>query len=125
MGFYPGSFRELTNATPADVALVDSSGNQITTLAGTPPSTATLTQVPAASTSTVILAANPLRKGVIITNNSSKTLTLAFAATASSTAFTFILAGNGVYNGPLSGYTGVISGIWNGTSGNAQVTELS
>lgn len=125
MGFYPGSFRELANATPADIALVDASGNQITTLAGTPPSIATLTQVPAATSSTVILAANPLRKGVIITNASSKTLTVAFAATASTSAYTFIIASNGVYTGPLSGYTGIISGIWNGTSGNAQVTELS
>ena len=125
MGIYTGSFRELTNATPADVSLVDAVGNQITSLAGNPPTTATLTTVAASATSVTVLAANANRKSVIIFNNSPKLLTLAFAATASTAAFTLQIGSFGTYEGQLAGYTGIISGIWPTATGNAQVTEIT
>jgi hypothetical protein len=95
----------------------------------TPATTAALTSVANSITSVTILAANPNRRTVIISNNSSAALYLTFGATASTSTFTTTLA-------PLSGgiasnvvlnrgdYTGVISGIWaSGGGGDAQITE--
>lgn len=81
---------------------------------------------PAASASTgVLLAASSARKGVIITNEGSTILYLAFAPTASLSAYTVqVPATNGQYvMDPSSVYGGVISGIWAGSpTGNARVT---
>ena len=109
----------------AAVNLYDGSGNLITTLSGTPPATATLSTVAASVTSVTVLAANANRKKAYIVNNSTSKLWLAFAATASKTAFTVTLAANAEFETDLQGYTGIITGLWNVATGNAQVTEVT
>jgi hypothetical protein len=87
-------------------------------------STGTLTQVSAAQTSTTILASNANRIGASFYNASSNMLYLALNATASTSAFTIRIMPNSYYDLPVD-YTGTISGIWNGSNGNVQVTELT
>ena len=87
--------------------------------------TATLSSPAAANTSAVLVAASANRKGVIITNEGSTILYLAFAATATTTAYTVqVPATTGVFTlDPTAGYGGPISGIWAGSpTGNARVT---
>ena len=125
MSLLSGSVRELTNARPMDVAVVNGTGDQLTGFDSSRPSTAALTTVAASATSVSLLAANANRRQFFIVNNGSKTLYVAFAATATTGAFTFIISSNGTYISPVDGYTGVISGIWNTANGNAQVTEIT
>ena len=117
--------RVLTNASPLDVAVMDGLGNQLTGFDPSRPGTATLTSVPSAITSTVLLAANVNRRKFIITNDSTKTLYVAFAATASTAAYTLQLPLRGGYESPLDDYTGVISGIWSAVNGAAKITEIT
>lgn len=87
--------------------------------------TATLSSPTAANTTAVLVAASSNRKGVIITNEGSTILYLAFAATATTTAYTVqVPATSGQFTlDPAAGYGGPISGIWAGTpTGNARVT---
>lgn len=87
--------------------------------------TAALSSPAAASTSAVLVAASSNRKGVIITNEGSTILYLAFAATATTTAYTVqVPATTGQFTlDPTAGYGGPISGIWAGSpTGNARVT---
>lgn len=80
----------------------------------------------ASSASTVSLsAANANRKGWQVFNDSSAVLYIAFAATASQSAYTTQIPPNSLYEMPLSIYTGAISGIWASAVGNARITELS
>lgn len=89
----------------------------------TAPQTATLTQPPAANTTAVLLAANGARKGVIIQNDGSTALSLAFASTASATAYTILIPAAGSWTMGDFVYGGPISGIWAGSpTGNARVT---
>lgn len=90
-----------------------------------PAATGTLSSVAASATSVTILAANANRKGALIFNDSTSTLALAFASTASLTAFTVELPPNGLYEMPMPNYTGTIAGIWVSATGAARVTELS
>ena len=89
-----------------------------------PSPAATLTTVPASATSVTVLAANVNRTGASIFNASSKTLFLAAAASATSTAFTVQIAANGYFEVPF-GYTGILSGLWAAANGNAMVTEYT
>lgn len=85
----------------------------------------TTTTIAASTTSAVVLAANPARKGVEIYNNSSlATLYLSFGATASPTAFAEKISPNTLLELP-GNYLGAISGVWSVASGSAQVTEFS
>ena len=89
------------------------------------PVNATRTTVPAATQDTVILAANPLRRGAIVFNNSMSNLYIALGTAPVSTSdFTYILAASSIWEVPL-GFIGVIRGIWVDTGGAAQVTELT
>jgi hypothetical protein len=84
--------------------------------------TATLTQ-PAASATTAVLLAAGKRNGFIIVNDGSTALFLAFAATATVTAYTIQVAATASYASSDENYSGVISGIWTGSpTGNARVT---
>lgn len=87
--------------------------------------TAVLTQIPASVTSVMVLAANPLRKGFILFNQSTSNCYIAFHATASSAAFTIFLNGNMTYQNEAIIYTGDISTIWTSATGQLVVTELS
>ncbi len=125
MAFYQGSFLELADTVAATVALVDGNGDQLTGFDSSRPATSTLVSVPASITSVVLRAANAARRQIIIVNNGTKSLFLAFAATATVSAFTLPLAANGIYESPVNGYTGVISGIWSAVNGSALVTEIT
>jgi len=127
MALVEGSVRELTNARPMDVQIVDANGDPIVTFtsAVAPPSSATLTSVPSSITSVSLLAANPNRRKFIIVNAGTKTLYVAFAATATTSAYTFIIPANGSYESEVNDYTGDISGIWNALNGAAKITEIT
>ncbi len=86
--------------------------------------TGTITSVVSVIASAVLLAANTARKGAVITNESTAILYLAFAATASSTAFTAKLEPDDYYELPYH-YTGAVSGIWTVANGNAVITEFT
>ena len=129
---YQGSFLELTDATAAAIAIVDVNGDQLPGVGAIPvtftaprPATATLTSVSSTAVSVTILASNAARYQFIVHNLSSKILYLAFAATASATAFTVEIAANAEYESVLNSYTGVISGIWSAVNGSAKVTEIT
>ncbi len=125
MGLFPGSVRPLTNSSPIDVAMVDGNGDQVTGFDSSRPANATITSVPSSVSSVTILAANAARRSVVITNDGTKVLKIAFAATATATAFTYSIPANATLELPLNGYTGVISGIWNAVNGNARITEVT
>ncbi len=87
--------------------------------------TATLASPAAAATTAVLIPGGANRKGAMIVNEGSTILYLAFAATASVTAYTVqVAATTGVFVlDPASNYAGPISGIWAGSStGNARTT---
>jgi hypothetical protein len=85
-----------------------------------------LSSVPASLSSVQLLAANAIRRGVSIYNDSTATMYLAFAETASTSSFTALIPPGNYYEMPLSPiYTGVISAIWNMAVGHARITELS
>lgn len=120
-----GSVRELANARALDTVIVDVNGDPVTFTTTAPPATATLTSVPSSVTSVVLLASNASRKKFHIVNDSSKTLKIAFAATASATSFTVLLASQASYESELNDYTGTISGIWSAANGSARITEVT
>lgn len=86
--------------------------------------TAVLSSVSNAITSTVVLAANSSRKGFIVYNDSLAIVFLAFAATASTTAFSTKIQPGAEYE-PGEDYTGVISGIASAALGACRVTEFT
>ena len=87
--------------------------------------TATLTTVVASSASVTLATNNVARLGVIIFNNSTNALYLAFAATASTSAFTAKVGSGSYWEDPAFRYTNIITGIWDGTDGDAQVTVVT
>lgn len=87
-------------------------------------STATLTSVSLTTSSQVLLAANTNRRGFMIYNDSLNMLFVAFAATASTTAFSTKIQAGGAYE-PGIDYTGIISGIASTASGAARITEFT
>jgi hypothetical protein len=86
--------------------------------------TATPTTVPAATTSTQLLAVNPSRKGAVITNTSTGTLSIQLGAVVSAASFAVQLLTGDTYEVPF-GFTGAVNGLWASVNGNAQVIELS
>lgn len=104
-----------------------------TQLRATPPSvkqstaaTATLATVAASATSVTLQASNSSRRGLFIVNDSATaTLYVAFAASATTSAYTVKLSAGSYYEVPEPLYTGVVSGIWDVASGNARMTELT
>jgi hypothetical protein len=88
-------------------------------------STPTVTQVPAAITSTTILALNASRKGASVFNDSTAELYLKMGTSgAAGTSFTIKLPAYGYYEPPAI-YTGGLVGAWASATGNAYVTELT
>lgn len=87
--------------------------------------TATLSQVAAAVTSTQLLTSNANRRGIMLYNDSTKIAYVAFAATASTSAFSIKLPPGSLYEKEEPIYTGTISAVWSGANGNMQITELS
>jgi hypothetical protein len=83
-----------------------------------------VTSVSASAASTTILAANPIRYGATIYNDSAATLWLAMGETASMTSFSIEMMPESYFEVPYS-YTGVINGIWSSATGAARVTEYT
>ena len=125
MGLFQGAYRLLTNSVAVDVAVVDGNGDQLTGFDGSRPANSTITSVGSSIASVTLAAANAARRQLVIQNNSTKVLYIAFAATATSSAYTVKLAAGGVYESPLNGYTGIVTGIWAAVNGNAIVTEVT
>jgi len=90
--------------------------------------TGTVTSVADSATSVPIIAANPARKGVTITNTASTVLYIrcATGAATTTTGYTYRVAQNASVDIP-NGYVGVINGIWatDANDGSALVTEFT
>lgn len=110
-----------SNQIARRVTLFDSSGNEI--ISGQS-GTATLSSVAGNASSVTLLGANTSRKGMVIHNDSSAILYVAFAATATTSAFTYRLNPFDTLE-PKVNYTGLITGIWVSATGNARITELT
>lgn len=123
---YLGSFTELPNdKRVADVALFDANGVQLSGFDPSRPANATLSQPTVNTTSSVIAAANPARRALIVHNSSGRRVFIAFGATASATVYTWDVANGNVIEIPLNGYTGVVSCVTNSGSGTIRVTEVT
>jgi hypothetical protein len=88
---------------------------------------AALTQVDSSATTGVLLAAKPhgSRNGVIIRNSDANNLYIAYAATATTSAYTDVIEPGVTWEMPEPIYDGIISGIWAADgSGAAVITEL-
>lgn len=89
-------------------------------------STATLTSVNGAASSTSLLAANASRKAAYFYNDSSAILYLAFAGSASTSAYTVQIPAQSFFEmPPVPVYTGAIFGIWASATGAVRITEMS
>ena len=92
----------------------------------TPAATATITAVASSAASVAVVASNAARRGLILSNNSTEPVLVAFAAAASATAFTVVLAVGQNFVLPAPVYTGAISAIWpTAGTGDLSATELS
>lgn len=96
------------------------------TIAASAAPNATIHPTNAATNSVVALPANAARQGVIAVNNSDYTMYIAFASSASASSFTYKLAKDETLEA-TSGviYTGDVSVVWAGATGNAMITELT
>jgi hypothetical protein len=83
------------------------------------------TPVTASVTSITLLAVNAARKGYAIWNNGTGILYVAHGAIPGSTTDYSYQIGAGSYYESSVDYTGLITGTWANTGGNALVTEFS
>lgn len=126
MSLSPTLLIEPNDVTAAAVAVVDTTGTQLSGFDPSRPTTATITSVAQSATSVSLLVANTARRRIRISNTSTKRLFVAFAATATVTSYTVAIAGGQDYDGPLNDYTGAVSGIWSGAgAGTAVITEIT
>jgi hypothetical protein len=88
--------------------------------------TGNVTTVLVSMTGVQLLAANNVRKGSTIYNQSSNAMYVALRPTASTVSFTLIVAVSGYYEAPFA-YNGAVYGVCgvSGTTGLWYVTELS
>lgn len=110
-------------SSAGSLSVVQASGTTFSVSQSTS-ATGTLTSVANSITTGTILASNAARKGFIVYNDSLVVLYLAFAATASTSAFSVKLQAGAAYNSDTL-YTGVISGVASAASGSARVTEFT
>lgn len=121
-GKLPATLGQKTSA--ASFAVVIASDQSPISVTNSVSATATITSVANTITTGVLLASNTARRGFIIYNDSLTTVFLAFAATASTTAFSVKLNSGSEYE-PGIDYTGVISRICGAALGNCLVTEFT
>lgn len=82
-----------------------------------------VTTIDAATQAVDLLEANPNRKKLIVINNSTATMYLAFGEVASPTNYTIAVSADG--DGyELEGFTGVVSAVWTDAIGKARITEF-
>lgn len=124
--FIPASILELVNGARAlAVAVLDANGDQLAGFDGSRPANATLSTVAVTNTTGVMLASNAARREVYIEHEGTGTVYVAFAATATTTAYTMRVSGNNATRLTLNGYTGVISVIRSAGSSTLRVTEVT
>lgn len=87
--------------------------------------TATLANVAGSATNVTLLASNASRLGAYVFNDSSAALYVKLGATASTSSFTVKVAAGGYLELPHPCYTGILDGIWDSSTGNARITEVS
>ncbi len=77
------------------------------------------------STSVTVAAANPNRKGILLYNNSTTVVYIAYDATASMTHFTFAIAAAATWTMPQPIYLGAVTAV-RATTGDGKllITEL-
>lgn len=85
---------------------------------------ATLTQVAASVTTVTGVASNASRKGLTMVNDGIANCYIAYAASATTTAFTYKLTPGTTFEMPNI-YTGAVSAIWDAANGSLRVTDLS
>lgn len=83
----------------------------------------TTTEIPASTSSVLLLPARDIRKGAIIVNNSTANLYLNLAPTTSLSSYLAILPPGGYYETPFN-YAGPISGFWSAAVSTATVKEF-
>lgn len=84
-------------------------------------------RIAGAVATTILAAANPARRGLLIYNENpgATILNLALAPTASATVYTVQIVGGSFFELPAPRiYRGIVSGIWTAATGAALVTEL-
>jgi hypothetical protein len=87
---------------------------------------ASIISVTLAAASAAVVGTSPGRMGMVVVNDSTTaTLYLAYAATASLTAYTYKVLPGQTFEMPSPLYSGLVSGIWDVASGNARVTTLT
>lgn len=92
-----------------------------------PSNNATVSTVTVGSTSSQLLAANPVRKGFSIYNNSNRTVYLGLTNAVSTTGGFFALVpANSLYEWSLNSvFTGAVFAIATGTNASCQVSEFT
>jgi len=114
---------------PASTAVgpVDTAGIHVH--AGKTGTAPTPARVPDATTSTLLLAANTARQGVVIHNDSDAILYVKYGTAASATSYVYKVLSQAHLTLPEAGqpiYTGVIHGIWATDAGGfATVNEIT
>lgn len=118
----PTTLGQKTSAN--SLAVVISSDQSPIAVTNSLSSTAVITSVANSLSTGVLLASNTARRGFMIFNDSSAVVFVAFAATASTTAFSVKLQPGAEYE-PGIDYTGVISSIASAAVGACRITEFT
>lgn len=87
------------------------------------PPSATVSRVATSTTVATLLVASGARRCASVYNDSAGNLYIKMGAAASSTDFTVKLAASGLYELPAPVYGGIVTGILDAGTGNAQVTS--
>lgn len=118
-----GSALPISSATTAvGVAIVDGSGNQISSFSNEKASTSTIARVATSTTSATVLASNSARKKAVVVNDAAANLYVKYGVTASSSSFSYLLQPGDTLEENV--YTGRIDAILASGTGNAEVNEL-
>ncbi len=126
MGLFPGSVRQVGDATPIDIVLLDAQGNPVFGFDPSRPATATQSEKTMTAASQLLAASNPARRSLVIENQTNKVLYLAYAATATAATRTRTVPVGGSVD--IDGYTGDVSGILQGAPSGVNkvyVTEVT
>jgi len=114
-----------TDGTNVRTLKTDATGKLETVQTQQTAGTGTISSVAAATSNTLLLAANANRLGATIFNDGPRRLRIALGEAASSSNFSVVVPPRGYYEVP-GNFTGIINGIWNATGGGAaRVTELT
>lgn len=123
---YPLPAAQVAALTPQADALTDAQLRATpVTVTTERPTQGAITGVAASLTQVTLLAANSMRKGATIYNESTLApMKIALAASITATSYTMVINADGYYEVPF-GYTGPITALWTSTLGVARVTEIT